>query len=99
MDIKKENELLKRQCLKFNPNTMIDFGAWLLYYSANPDSKMDIPSCVYEKVEQMYERYRKRCENCTHYESHLNAIKEGKQGNAFCMLECNGSHSAFEEKE
>ena len=95
----KENEMLKRHCLKFNPNTMIEFGAYVLYYSANPESKMDIPNCVYEKVEKMYADWNKRCENCIHGEEHRKAIQEGKQGSAFCMLECNASHSCFEPKE
>ena len=99
MTIEKENEMLKRHCLKFNPNTMIEFGAYVLYYTANPKSKMDIPNCVYEKVEKMYADWNKRCENCIHDEEHRKAIQEGKQGSAFCMLECNASHTCFEPKE
>ena len=98
MDKEKENELLKKHCRKFNPNTMIEFGAYVLYYTANPNTKMDIPNCVYEKVEKMYEEWRKRCECCKHYPSHIEAIKEGKNGSAICMLECNASHSCFEDK-
>ena len=39
------------------------------------------------------------CENCIYYEEHLKAIAEGKNGSAWCMLECNASHSCFELKE
>lgn len=92
-------DLSKKLSLKFNPNKMIEFGAYVLYYSANPESKMDIPNCVYEKVEKMYAAWNKRCENCIHGEEHKKAIQEGKQGSAFCMLECNASHSCFEPKE
>lgn len=95
----KKLEVLKKHCRKFNPNTMIEFGAYVLYYTANPTTKMDIPSCVYEKVEEIYSKWKVRCEKCIHYESHIKAIEEGKSGDAFCMLECNVTHSAFEEKE
>lgn len=95
----KKVELLKKHCRKFNPSTMIEFGAYVLYYTSNPTSKMDIPSCVYEKVEEIYSKWKLRCEKCIHYESHIKAIEEGKSGDAFCMLECNPSHSAFKEKE
>lgn len=45
------------------------------------------------------EKSEVRCEKCIHYESHIKAIAEGKLGDAFCMLECNENHSAFEEKK
>lgn len=99
MTDKEKLEVLKKHCKKFNPNTMIEFGAYVLYYTANPTTDMDIPSCVYEKVEEIYSKWRVRCEKCIHYESHKKAIEEGKLGDAFCMLECNPSHTAFEEKE
>lgn len=38
-------------------------------------------------------------EMCVFYEDDVKAISEGKQGSAFCMLECNPSHSAFKEKD
>ena len=60
MTEKEQNEMLKRHCMKFNPNTMIEFGAYVLYYTANPESKMDIPNCVYEKVERMYADWNKK---------------------------------------
>lgn len=58
VNLEKENEMLKRHCMKFNSNTMIEFGAYVLYYSANPESKMDIPNCVYERVEKMFEKWK-----------------------------------------
>ena len=78
--LEKENEMLKRHCMKFNPNKMIEFGAYVLYYSANPESKMDIPNCVYEKVEKMYADWNKRCENCIHGEERIKAI-QGRMNN------------------
>lgn len=62
MTDEKENEMLKRHCMKFNQYTMIEFGAYVLYYTANPESKMNIPNCVYEKIERMYADWNKRCE-------------------------------------
>lgn len=50
-----------------------------------------------QQIEKM-KRYMK-CENCVHYKEHLKAIAEGKNGSAWCMLECNASHSCFELKE
>lgn len=90
-------EAFKKMYRKYNPNTMIEFASFVLYYTENPTSKMDIPNCVYEKVEKMYSDWNKRCEICVYYKDHVKAISEGKNGSAFCMLECNPSHSAFKE--
>lgn len=89
----KENEILKIHCRNFNANTIINFASYILYYSQNPDSKMDIPNCVYEAVEDKYAKWvrveypdkEKTCNNCIHMLETLQARKEGKIGSAFCL--------------
>jgi hypothetical protein len=34
--------------------------AYAIYYTANPDTKMCIPSFVYEKAEKMFAEWEKR---------------------------------------
>lgn len=55
----------------------------------------------FAELEQQIEKMKRytNCAGCIHHKKHLEAIAEGKQGSAFCMLECNASHSCFELKE
>jgi hypothetical protein len=38
-------------------NRAIMFAAEYAYYKANPDTKMDVPSIVYENAEKAYDRW------------------------------------------
>lgn len=37
---------------------VIDAIAHALYYTANPDTKMCIPNCVYEKAEKIFKEWK-----------------------------------------
>ena len=42
----------------YRPYDMIDAIAYAIYYTANPDSKMCVPNCAYEKAEKMFEKWK-----------------------------------------
>lgn len=46
----------------FNRTDMIEAIAHALYYKANPDSKMDVPTCAYEKAEKLFEEWKNAVE-------------------------------------
>ena len=61
-------------------------------------NNQDVKIADLEKKLEKMKKYTK-CNGCVHQEEHLNAVINGKQGSAICMLECNASHSCFELKE
>ena len=47
-----------------------------LYYEANPNSKMDVPSFVYEKIEGQYIKWRSADSELSLYEWCKNTLKK-----------------------
>ena len=43
--------------LLYDKNDLVEAIAYALYYTANPDSKMCIPNCVYFKAETMLKKW------------------------------------------
>lgn len=54
-EIKRDNEIV----YLYNKNDLIDFAANVLYYTANPESKMSVPNAAYLKAEKMFESWSK----------------------------------------
>ena len=54
-EIKRENEVV----YLYNKNDLIDFAANVLYYTANPGSKMSVPNDAYIKAERMFDTWSK----------------------------------------
>lgn len=61
----------------FRPCDVIDAIAHTIYYTANPESKMCIPNCAYEKAEKVFKEWseelrdkevevtnKKNCKDC-----------------------------------
>lgn len=62
-ELEEQIELIRRF---FNVNEMKEFAAYVLYYTANPGSTMCIPNCIFEKVDEMYNAWFKRCDTCNY---------------------------------
>ena len=84
----------------YRPHDMVDAIAYAIYYTANPDSKMCVPNCAYEKAEKMFEEWREEmrekrsiksimygtCKTCKYY---------GMRGSVKCEI-CNQSLTGTE---
>ena len=80
---------------------VIDAIAHAIYYTANPDTKMCIPNCAYEKAEKMFEEWKnetrekkeirmyRTCNTCEHKEM---------KGSVQCDV-CSDSLTAINYKE
>ena len=53
-EIKRENE---KPIYLFNRFDVVEAIAHCLYYTANPNSKMCIPNCAYEKAEKLFDEW------------------------------------------
>jgi predicted RNase H-like nuclease (RuvC/YqgF family) len=95
-DLTDENKVLKQNLedSEIVNKSLTDRVANLEYQLEGRDNEIKELKAQIEKMK----KYTK-CEGCIHQEEHLQAIVNGKQGSAFCMLECNAFHSSFELKE
>jgi hypothetical protein len=53
--IEVENE---KPVFLYRPYDMVDAISYAIYYTANPDSKMCVPNCAYEKAEKVFAEWR-----------------------------------------